>query len=72
MNHDATHCFNYTKACPKDCYRAQLTEDLRHIIYTLPTSWAMFKGTKECPKWPTPESVERPSRNLLAKTVKNV
>ena len=53
MNHDATHCFDYKKGvCPKSCYRAELTEDLRHIIYALPTSWAMFKGTRECPKWP--------------------
>lgn len=54
MNHDATHCANYTKSCPRSCYRAQLTEELRHIIYTLPTSWANCKGTKECPKWPKP------------------
>ena len=29
MNHDATHCSDYDeKKCPKDCYRAQLTQDL--------------------------------------------
>lgn len=54
MNHDATHCADYTTACPKGCYRAQLTADLRKTIYTLPTSWASFKGSKECPKWPKP------------------
>lgn len=54
MNHDATHCFDYDKKkCPKTCYRAQLTEELKHIPYGLPTSWAMFKYTKNCPKWPT-------------------
>lgn len=53
MNHDATHCFDYNeKVCPKTCYRAQLTEDLRNIKYELPTSWATFKHTRECPKWP--------------------
>lgn len=53
MNHDATHCADYQKSkCPPSCYRAQLTEELRHISYTLPTSWANYKGTKECPKWP--------------------
>lgn len=53
MNHDATHCFDYDKAkCSKTCYRAQLTEELKHIQYDLPTSWAMFKHTKNCPKWP--------------------
>ena len=51
MNHDATHCADYTKGCPKKCYRAELTEDLRKIHYFLPTSWAHFKGTKECPKF---------------------
>ena len=50
MNHDATHCLDYKKSCPKSCYRAQLTEELKNIYYPLPTSWANFKGTKECPK----------------------
>lgn len=50
MNHDATHRADYKKSkCPKDCYRAQLTEELRNIYYPLPTSWAYLKGTKECP-----------------------
>lgn len=53
MNHDATHCDDYRKGtCPKSCYRAQLTEELRNIWYPLPTSWAHFKGTKECPMQP--------------------
>lgn len=51
MNHDATHCFDYKKGkCPKGCYRAQLTEELRNIMYVLPVSWAHLEGTKECPK----------------------
>lgn len=51
MNHDATHCADYKKGkCLKGCYRAQLTEELRHIVYVLPVSWAHFEGTKECPK----------------------
>ena len=50
MNHDATHCGDYKKqVCPKSCYRAQLTEDLKNINYFLPTSWSSFKGTKICP-----------------------
>ena len=53
MNHDATHCADYKKqSCPKSCYRAQLTEELRNIVYPLPTSWANYRGTKECPRWP--------------------
>ena len=50
MNHGDTHCADYTKACPKSCYQAKLTADLREIYYPLPTSWAHFKGTDECPK----------------------
>ena len=53
MNHDATHCDDYSKSrCPKSCYRAQLTQDLRNNQYKLmrlPISWANFKGTDECP-----------------------
>ena len=53
MNHDATHCDDYLVAkCPKTCYRAQLTQDLRNNQYRLlgvPISWANFKGTEECP-----------------------
>lgn len=53
MNHDATHCADYKKgSCPKSCYRAQLTEELKHIVYYLPISWSDFKYTRECPKWP--------------------
>lgn len=52
MNHDATHCFDYAAECPKKCYRAELTEDLKRIHYELPASWAHFRGTKECPAWP--------------------
>ena len=50
MNHDATHCADWTKDCPKDCYRAQLTEDLKNVewYYRLPVSWAHLKGTIEC------------------------
>ena len=50
MNHDATHCLDYTKSCPKMCYRAALTEELEKIVYPLPVSWCHFRGTKECPK----------------------
>lgn len=53
MNHDATHCEDYRKyKCPKSCYRAQLTQELRDNQYRflrMPISWASFKGTEECP-----------------------
>ena len=53
MNHDACHCSDYNKTvCPKDCYRAQLTQDLRDIweskLHGIPMSFAAFKGTKYC------------------------
>lgn len=50
MNHDATHCLDHKRSCPKSCYRGQLSEELRKIYYPLPTSWAHFDGTKECPR----------------------
>lgn len=53
MNHDATHCFNWTTSCPKTCYRAQLMEDLRRIDLRIPVSYAYLKYTPECPRWPT-------------------
>lgn len=66
MNHDATHCFDYTKVCPKSCYRAKLTEDLYSQIYQLPTSWAHFRGTKECPRAPVSAVKEQSfTRRLL-------
>ena len=55
MNHDATHCANWSKACPKKCYRAQLTEELTNIYYPLPVSYANLKYTKDCPRWPKKE-----------------
>ena len=51
MNHDATHCLDYGKGCStKECYRAELTADLRKIHYFLPISWAHYEGTSECPR----------------------
>ena len=54
MNHDVTHCADYTTACPKSCYRAEVTADLRNRIdlLSMPMSFAHYKGTKECPKYP--------------------
>lgn len=53
MNHDATHCADYRKSrCPKSCYRAQLTQDLRdnwlRYIF-LPVSWSNYRRMDECP-----------------------
>lgn len=51
MNHDATHCADWNKrTCPKSCYRAALTEDLkqRFDLAWMPISWSHFAGTVEC------------------------
>ena len=52
MNHDYAHCSDYRKDCPKNCFRAQLTKDLkqRTDLLGLPFTWMSFKGTKECKK----------------------
>ena len=51
MNHDYAHCEDYDVNCPKECFRARLTEDLRRntevLKYAL-YSWAHFKETSEC------------------------
>lgn len=52
MNHDYSHCSNYSKEiCPKECFRAQLTEDLKNRtdLLGLPFTWMRFRETKECP-----------------------
>lgn len=53
MNHDATHCSDFTEECPMECFRAQLARDLSkealwfaHLGVIV--SFAHLKGTKEC------------------------
>lgn len=52
MNHDATHCADYTEGkCPESCYRGQLTKELaerRKEFSGIPISYASFAGTSEC------------------------
>lgn len=52
MNHDYAHCLDYTKNCPKDCFRAQITKDLAQWTNTkgILFSWMSFNGTDECKK----------------------
>ena len=46
MNHDNCHCFDCDDSCPDECYRAQLTRDLKpNMIVT----FAHLRGTKDCP-----------------------
>ena len=50
MNHDATHCADYDKQCPKDCYRARLTAEVQKSVdfYGHLLSYAHFRGTQYC------------------------
>lgn len=51
MNHDATHCSDYTPDCPKECYRAELEADLMEKwekFIGIPISYAHFRVTAEC------------------------
>ena len=50
MNHDYAHCLDYTPACPKECFRAELTRDLkqRTDLLGLSFTWMHFKDTEEC------------------------
>lgn len=49
MNTDYTFCFDYKEGvCPKDCFRAEITNELYHSNVHYPVSWANFKGTEEC------------------------
>lgn len=48
INHDATHCLDYTPKCPQECYRAQITKALKEERYPYPVSFSYFKGTDEC------------------------
>ena len=52
MNHDATHCIDYRRKCPKECYRVKLAEDLYdrwEELSGIPLPFASLKNTKECP-----------------------
>lgn len=54
MNHDYTHCLDYSPNCPKDCFRGMLIRDLRdnnniNLIGTL-IVWSHLYGTEECKK----------------------
>ena len=56
MNHDYTHCADFTEYCPRGCFRAQLVRDLQRFGklapygINFPISWTHFKGTEECKK----------------------
>lgn len=51
MNHDYAHCLDYTKDCPKDCFRAQLQKDLEENqskLIGVPMTYAHLGRTIEC------------------------
>ena len=66
MNHDATHCIDYDKRrCPKHCYRADLTEELkrRPDLIGIPISWAHYLGTEQCDRKVMDMSDEKDGKN---------
>ena len=51
MNHDYAHCLDYTKDCPKDCFRAELQRDIeenRSMFIGVPLAYSHFRDTEEC------------------------
>lgn len=49
MNHYYVHCLNFRDNCPKKCFRAQLSRDLRkHPHLGIPIDWMNLEGTEEC------------------------
>ena len=51
MNHDYTHCADFTKRCPEKCFYAQLERDLRkrwRELITKQISYGHFGGTSLC------------------------
>lgn len=51
MNHDYAHCLDYTKDCPKECFRAELQRDIeenRSKFVGIPMTYAHLSGTIEC------------------------
>lgn len=52
MNHDYTHCADYSRKCPKSCFRGQLVEDLKHRpdLIGLTFSFSHLENTDECMK----------------------
>lgn len=51
MNHDYAHCLDYTKDCPKECFRAELQRDIeenRSEFIGVPLTYAHLGGTEEC------------------------
>ena len=48
MNHDYSHCLDYNKDCPKDCFRGKLVRDLSYHPMLKNISFMSFKDTEEC------------------------
>lgn len=51
MNHDYTHCLDFTPKCPHRCFRAQLERDLKDRwteFVGMPISYAHFHRDGLC------------------------
>jgi hypothetical protein len=52
MNHDYAHCLDFTEDCPVECFRAELSRDLKRMENGgrgMWLSWMSFKETGCCP-----------------------
>lgn len=47
LNHEDTHCADYSEDCPEECYRGRLVRDLAGVPVNK-VRWAFLKGTEEC------------------------
>lgn len=50
MNHDVTHCIDFTEACPNICHLAQLSRDLKNVKDNyIQISYTHFYKSCMCP-----------------------
>jgi len=45
---DYTYCSDWRETCPKSCFRAEITDNMRPLKVGEEYSFAHFKGTDEC------------------------
>ena len=49
MNHDRTHCIDFSEFCPEQCELAKLNRDLKNIQGFAQISYAHFLKSCMCP-----------------------
>ncbi len=52
MNHDNAHCLDFSERCPKSCFRAQLSRDLkdRTDLFGIPLTYQHFEDCRYAKK----------------------